>query len=145
MSPPPLPLPSPLLLPLLLPRFLFLLPPLSLLRLLSPILPLSELLAPTQFSPPSLFNHLLNHVCGCVRRCAFTETFPSPSRACGAVVAVRVWCAWVQDAARAAGALAAVVQALETHKGDRDVAYWGCQAVVHLAANNPVNQVPRAA
>ena len=51
----------------------------------------------------------------------------------------------VQDALRAAGALAAVVQALETHKGDRDVAQWGCNAVGNLALNNPANQVPRAA
>ena len=50
----------------------------------------------------------------------------------------------MQDALRAAGALAAVMQALETHKGDRDVAQWGCQAVGQLAANNRANQVPRA-
>ena len=46
---------------------------------------------------------------------------------------------------RAAGAVAAVMQALETHKGDRDVAQWGCHAVGLLALNNPANQVPRAA
>ena len=51
----------------------------------------------------------------------------------------------MQDAARAAGALAAVMQAFETHKGDRDVAQWGCYAVGNLAASNPANQVPRAA
>ena len=51
----------------------------------------------------------------------------------------------MQDAARAAGAVAAVMQALETHKGNRDVAQWGCQAVGNLAANNPANKVPRAA
>ena len=51
----------------------------------------------------------------------------------------------MQDAARAAGAVAAVMQALETHKGDRDVAHRGCQAMARLAFNNPANQVPRAA
>ena len=50
----------------------------------------------------------------------------------------------VQDAARAAGALLAVIQALETHKGNPDVAYRGCWAVARLVANNPANQVPRA-
>ena len=61
-----------------------------------------------------------------------------------------VWCicacvvADVQDAARAAGALPAVIQALETHKGNQAVAYWGCYAVGTLAAGNPANQVPRA-
>ncbi len=56
---------------------------------------------------------------------------------------VCVLCAWVQDAARAAGAITAVVQALETHKGSQDVAHNGCLALAHLALNNPANQVPR--
>ena len=51
----------------------------------------------------------------------------------------------VQDALRAAGALPAVMQALETHKGDRDGVQWGCYAVAYLANNNPANQVPSAA
>ena len=61
-----------------------------------------------------------------------------------------VWCicvcvvAVVQDAARAAGALPAVIQALETHKGNQDVAEQGCYAVGTLVSGNPANQVPRA-
>ena len=50
----------------------------------------------------------------------------------------------VQDAARAAGALPAVIQALETHKGNQAVAEQGCYAVGNLVSNNPANQVPRA-
>ena len=61
-----------------------------------------------------------------------------------------VWCicvcvvADVQDAARAAGALPAVIQALETHKGNQAVAEQGCWAVGRLVLNNPANKVPRA-
>ncbi len=51
----------------------------------------------------------------------------------------------MQDAARAAGALPAVMQALETHKGNEDVAEWGFRAVGSLAAANSANKVPRAA
>ena len=50
----------------------------------------------------------------------------------------------VQDAARAAGALPAVIQALETHKGNQAVAYQGCGAVAMLVFNKSANQVPRA-
>ena len=61
-----------------------------------------------------------------------------------------VWCicvcmvADVQNAARAAGALSAVIQALETHKGNQAVAVNGCYAVAYLVSSNPANQVPRA-
>ncbi len=68
------------------------------------------------------------------------------SRPCGAsAAAVCAWCAWLQDAARAAGAIPAVMQALETHKENRDVAHYGCLALGSLAFINPANQVPRAA
>jgi hypothetical protein len=72
----------------------------------------------------------------------FAHLFLSPFRVvllrmCGCVCVA----AFVQDAARAAGVVPAVIQALETQKENRDVAFQGCRAVVYLAANNPTNQV----
>ncbi len=46
-----------------------------------------------------------------------------------------------QDAARAAGAIAAVMAAIVTHKANQDVVEKACRALSFLALDHPANEV----